>query len=109
MDAPFSPHPTDQTLQAYGLGKLVELVAEAVNAHLESCPNCRRKVDAMSSDIFLGRFRGAQAPEARPTSRRSPAGATRADRSPSVAALTLSPGHHAPLGPGRPLRLRDLA
>ena len=35
---PQSPHPTDQTLHAYGLGKLDDASAESVNKHLESCP-----------------------------------------------------------------------
>ncbi len=54
-------HPTDQTLHAYGLGKLDDPTAESVNKHLESCPTCRRRVAELTSDSFLGRLRDAQA------------------------------------------------
>ena len=57
MDA---THPTDQTLRSYGLGKLDEASAEAVNTHLEQCPDCRARVAEMSSDRFLDRVRDAQ-------------------------------------------------
>jgi hypothetical protein len=43
MTAPHALHPSDQTLSSYGLGKLDEAAAEAVNQHLESCPACRRR------------------------------------------------------------------
>src|SRR5262245_16589420 len=56
-----SPHPTDQTLRAYGLGKLDDLLAGAVNSHLGGCPDCRRRVAEISSDSFLSRLRDAQA------------------------------------------------
>ncbi len=65
MDAQPALHPTDQTLHAYGLGKLDEASAESVNAHLEGCPDCRQRVAALSADSFLGRLRNAKAePEA---------------------------------------------
>jgi anti-sigma factor ChrR (cupin superfamily) len=48
-------------LQAYGLGKLDDVSSESVSKHLESCPECQRRVAEMSSDSFLGRLRGAQA------------------------------------------------
>ena len=51
-------HPTDQILQAYGLGKLDDASAESVNKHLESCATCQSRVAEMSSDSFLGRLRG---------------------------------------------------
>src|SRR4051794_38234510 len=60
MDARPSLHPTDQTLSSYGLGKLDAGSAEAVNSHLEECPDCRRRVAEMSADSFLGRLRDAQ-------------------------------------------------
>ena len=50
-------HPTDQTLQAYGLGKLDDVSSGSVSKHLESCPSCQRRVAEMSSDSFLGRLR----------------------------------------------------
>ena len=39
MGAPPSLHPTDQSLSAYGLGKLDDTTADAIHAHLESCPH----------------------------------------------------------------------
>jgi serine/threonine protein kinase len=60
MDAPTSFHPTDQSLRAYGLGKLDESSAEVINTHLESCVACRRRTAEMSSDSFLSKFREGQ-------------------------------------------------
>jgi serine/threonine protein kinase len=60
MNASQSLHPTDQTLHAYGLGKLNDALAESVNQHVESCSDCRRRVAELSSDSFLGRLRDAQ-------------------------------------------------
>ncbi len=60
MNAQPALHPTDQTLQSYGLGKLDDGSAQSVNQHLESCPDCRSRVAAMSSDSFLGKLREAQ-------------------------------------------------
>ena len=56
MNASFL-HPTDQTLGAYGLGKLDDASAAAVNAHLETCQACRRRTAEMTQDSFLGKFR----------------------------------------------------
>jgi hypothetical protein len=61
MYAPPATHPTDQTLHAYGLGKLEDISADSVSKHLESCPACRRRVADLSSDSFLDRLRDAQA------------------------------------------------
>jgi len=61
MDAVLSSHPTDQILSSYGLGKLDDGSAEAVNKHLEACSDCRKRVAEMSADSFLGRVREAQA------------------------------------------------
>jgi serine/threonine protein kinase len=61
MNAHPAPHPTDPTLHSYGLGQLDDASAGLVNAHLEGCPDCRRRVAEFSSDSFLGRFRDAQA------------------------------------------------
>ncbi len=61
MNAPPSIHPSEQTLSSYGLGKLDDGSAEAVNQHLERCPVCRKRVAEMSADSFLERVRDAQA------------------------------------------------
>ena len=41
MEAPAKLHPTDQTLSSYGLGRLDDALAEAVNRHLDTCPDCQ--------------------------------------------------------------------
>jgi len=61
MNAPPCIHPSEQTLSSYGLGKLDDSSAEAVNEHLEQCPDCRKRVAEMSADSFLERVRDAQA------------------------------------------------
>jgi serine/threonine protein kinase len=67
MAAPAAVHPSDQTLQSYGLGKLDDLLAEAVGKHLKECDPCRRRVAEVTSDSFVGRLRDAQArPESVP-------------------------------------------
>ena len=38
MNAHPTSHPTDRTLQAYGLGQLDAASAGSVNRHLEVCP-----------------------------------------------------------------------
>ncbi len=60
MNAHPVSHPTDQTLCSYGLGKLDDGAANAVNRHLEQCPECRKRVAELSADTFLGRIRDAQ-------------------------------------------------
>ncbi len=61
MEAAPSLHPTDQTLSSFGLGKLDDRSLEAVNQHLENCPECRKRVGEMAADSFLGRIRDAKA------------------------------------------------
>jgi len=61
MDAPSVAHPSHQTLQSFGLGKLDDASAEAIDKHLEQCPDCRNWVAEMSADSFLGRIRAARA------------------------------------------------
>ena len=61
MDAARSAHPTLEILSSYGLGKLDEPLAKAVNEHLEKCADCRKHVAELSADSFLGRVRDAQA------------------------------------------------
>jgi serine/threonine protein kinase len=60
MDTPSPLHPISQTLNAYGLGKLDDGSAEAVNKHLEQCPDCRKRVAELAADSFLERIRDAQ-------------------------------------------------
>jgi serine/threonine protein kinase len=62
MDAPPSLHPTDQTLLSYGLGKLDDSQAEAVDEHLRTCPDCRRRARATLSAASPGHSRATQAP-----------------------------------------------
>jgi formylglycine-generating enzyme required for sulfatase activity/serine/threonine protein kinase len=76
MDAPTPVHPTDQTLSSFGLGKLDDGPAEAVNKHLEQCPDCRKRVAEMSADSFLGRIRDAQKGLGVSAPAASPAGGT---------------------------------
>ena len=60
MDVQPNRHPSDQTLGAFGLGKLDDAVAEVVIQHLEQCPECRNRVKEMPADSFLQRFREAR-------------------------------------------------
>jgi hypothetical protein len=53
-------HPTDEILRSYGLGKLDNALSESASEHLESCPDCQRRVAEVSSDEFLGRLQNAQ-------------------------------------------------
>jgi len=90
-------HPTDQTLQAYGLGKLDDVTTESVSKHLEDCPSCQIRVAELSSDDFLRRLRVAQGSPEMPASNRLEVGGSNTDRGPAVAiapppAGTLPPG-----------------
>ena len=60
MDAATSGHPTRQVLISFGLGKLDDGLAEAVQQHLESCLDCQKQIAELSADSFLGRVREAQ-------------------------------------------------
>jgi len=88
-------HPTDQILSSYGLGKLDDASAEAVNKHLEECSDCRKRVAEMSADSFLGRVRDAQA-AGKSILGQSQAGGTEslkhANAAPPPSANTLPPG-----------------
>jgi formylglycine-generating enzyme required for sulfatase activity len=59
MNPAETPHPSESVLRGFVLGKLDDAAADAVNAHLEDCADCRRDAGAISSDSFLGRFQGA--------------------------------------------------
>src|SRR5262249_10555196 len=89
-------HPTDQTLRSYGLGKLDDGSAEAVNRHLEHGPDGRERVAALSADSFLERLRDAQKGSGKSASGQSRAGGTRGDEGSNAPALppadTLPPG-----------------
>src|SRR3954452_25123698 len=61
MAAPAAVHPSEQTLQSYGLGRLDNLLSEAVAKHLAECDSCRVRVAKVTSDTFLGRLQHAQA------------------------------------------------
>jgi serine/threonine protein kinase len=60
MEVPLAVHPTQQILDAFGLGKLDERATEAVGQHLESCPSCRQRVAELTTDTFLDHFRSAR-------------------------------------------------
>ena len=89
-------HPTDQTLSSYGLGKLDDDSAEAVNKHLEECRDCRKRVAEMSADSFLERVRDAQKPSGKTTFGQSQAGGTQSCKGSNAPAPppadTLPPG-----------------
>ena len=59
MDALRSDHPSDQILQAYGVGELQSPLADSVNSHLEFCAGCRQRVAELCADTFLERLRDA--------------------------------------------------
>jgi len=61
MSASGLDHPSDQTLRAYGVGKLYGNLADSVHSHLDVCGDCRQRVAELSDDTFLGRLRDAQA------------------------------------------------
>ena len=97
MESPNTLHPTDQTLNDYGLGKLDDRSASTVNEHLEGCPDCRQRVAGLTSDTFLGRVRDGQKPAARSTPGGSLDGGTLSfmqakPTSPPPATDTLPPG-----------------
>jgi anti-sigma factor RsiW len=90
-------HPTDQSLQAYALGKLEDAFVEPLSTHLESCPDCRRRVAEMSSDSFLGRLRNARGSPGMSDTNRAPGDDPNAARAPAAAiapppAGTMPPG-----------------
>ena len=59
MNVQPAAHPTDETLVAYGLGKIDDAGAEAVVRHLEACPACVARVAEMSAGSFVERLRAA--------------------------------------------------
>ncbi|HLN33422.1 MAG TPA: protein kinase [Gemmataceae bacterium] len=59
MNARPDLHPSADTLRAFGLGKLDDLLSETVIAHIDTCPDCRQQVGALTGDSFLDRLRQA--------------------------------------------------
>src|SRR3954447_26720055 len=49
-------HPTPQELADFGLGTLPPDAQSSVHRHLESCPQCRRKVEEQPPDSFVGQL-----------------------------------------------------
>ena len=88
MNVPPALHPTDETLDAFGLGKLDDRSAVAVSQHLESCSSCRQRVAELTSDTFLDHFRGAGARPESPT----PTGSSLAE----VPTLDVGPAARSP-------------
>ncbi len=95
MDAHLRSHPTHQTLSSFGLGKLDDRSAQAINKHLEQCPDCRKRVAEMFADSFLERVRDAQRPAGHLSFGQSQPGGSRNDTGTSEpaapSASTLSP------------------
>jgi serine/threonine protein kinase/formylglycine-generating enzyme required for sulfatase activity len=90
-------HPTEQILQAYGLGKLADAFAESVSKHLEDCSPCQKRVAEISSDSFSGRPHDAKGrPESPEPIDSSPAGQPATVGEPSEPAS--SRGHTVPSG-----------
>ncbi len=97
MDTHPAIHPTSEILQAYGLGKLDDASAEAVNKHLEDCADCRRKAAEMSPDSFLGRLRDAQGgPEVPSSVTTAPEPCAGSSDVGDAATIGLSPHHPIP-------------
>jgi serine/threonine protein kinase len=53
-------HPSSHALSAFGLGKLSEARAATVAAHLETCADCRKAVEGLPPDSFMGKVRAAK-------------------------------------------------
>ena len=99
MNAVPPRHPTDQSLQSYGLGKLEDASVKAVEEHLEACADCRRRVAELSADSFLGRLRDAEGPP-RDTELPScvPTASVQPDRGQSARSLSVPPAAEVPPG-----------
>src|SRR5260370_20880253 len=53
-------HPTPQELAAFSLGRLPEAAAVAIARHVESCAACRKAVENLPPDSFVGKVRAAK-------------------------------------------------
>jgi serine/threonine protein kinase len=96
MDAHAERHPSDQALSSFGLGKLDDRSAGAINKHLEQCADCRKRVAEMSADSFLGRIREAQKPAGHSMSEPSQPAATKSYK--ATNGPTPPPAHTLPPG-----------
>jgi serine/threonine-protein kinase len=52
-------HPDPERLAAYGLGRLDDLEADSIHAHLETCAACRSAVEALPDDALAALVRSA--------------------------------------------------
>jgi len=96
-------HPSAESLQAYGLGKLADsTVADTIFQHLETCAECRGKVAAVSGDNFVQRMREARREGGASIPTR--AGADTADNAKAAGQASTTP----PFVPDLPQELRDL-
>src|SRR5689334_10845425 len=50
MQAQIQPHPPDETLAAFGAGKLDDAAFHAIAQHLEACTACRAKLERLGPD-----------------------------------------------------------
>jgi len=71
MNARPDLHPSADMLRAFGLGKLDDLLSETVMAHIDTCPDCRQQVGALTGDSFLDRLRQAHHPSSTPAPAKS--------------------------------------
>ncbi len=53
-------HPSEQELVAFNLGKLSDSAAAAVASHLENCSACRKTIEGLPADSFVGKVRAAK-------------------------------------------------
>ena len=102
---PIAQHPTDRILHDYGLGKLGDPAASAVDSHLEACEACQRRVAELSGDSFLSRLRDAGARPDTPAPGPAPAGGAKKTDSPSDPASV--PSHDPDLARSLPPELAD--
>src|SRR4051812_31267798 len=54
------PHPSTEELTAYSLGALLEPQAGAIEAHLDSCPECQNRAALIPGDALVSLLRSAQ-------------------------------------------------
>src|SRR5207247_4182755 len=98
METRHAVHPSTDTLQAFGLGKLDDASAEVVMSHLEDCPECHQKIAALPGDSFVEGLRQAHDRHATrpPSQMASSPGRSR----PATHSAQATPPSHAELPPG---------